>query len=275
MSKLYSSEYKEINVNFLLKSLVESKILILIVTLFMTFSSAYWAYSIDPVYKSQALIKIGHYHVVARNGDVFRKSLDSANHLTKELSYLFVGQGDSQASIVRIISERNEPDYVEIVSEGSAPEHTANAIKNLVSYVQNEHSKILSTNREQITIALKNTDVSVSAITKKQERLLSKETPYKNEDYESLLNTIELMSIIDIELGFGYISQILERKEKLELLLGDDFEENTALVGEIQTPSQPFKPRKNVIVFSGFFLGIFLSVAVIFLRKFFSAQHTK
>ena len=116
----------------------------------------------------------------------------------------------------------------------------------------------------------------VSAITKNQQRFLSKEEEESNEskDYELLFFKIQLMKIIDVELGVDYIAEILERKDRIELLLGKDkFEKNTALVGEIHTPDQPIKPRKKLIGFFGFFVRIFLSVAAVFVRELFSKQH--
>lgn len=275
MSKLYSSEYKEINVNYLLKNIVKSKILILIVILFTTLFSVFWAYSLEPVYESRALLKIGHYHVVDRHGGVTRKELGNAPELVVELEFLYYGKGDEQAEIVKVERAKNIQNYIEIVSEGITPEHSSNVIKNLVRYVQKEHAKMLLINREKHIVAFRNTDISVSGITKKQQELLSKEKSFQSEDYASLLNTMQLMSIIDIELGVGYIGQILERKEKLELLLGDKFEQNTALVGEIHSPKAPTTIGKMVIIIIGFIVGIFLSIAAAFFRIYFSEQQPK
>jgi capsular polysaccharide biosynthesis protein len=63
------------------------------------------------------------------------------------------------------------------------------------------------------------------------------------------------------------IGQLLERKEQIELMLGDGFEENSKLVGEILTSVQPIRPHKSIIIFFGFFTGLFLSVAIIFFRE--------
>ena len=276
MTKLYSSEYKELNVNYLLKIIVESKIFILIVTLFTTLFSAYWAYSLDPVYESEGLLKIGYYFEIDVNGDGYEHQLEGANELTTQLSFMFIGKGDKQASIVEITPEKPVGQYIKIVSEGITPEDSSNAINNLVRYVQNEHSRSIFNNRKKHQATFNDLVDRLSAITKNQQRFLSKEEEesYESKDYELLFFKIQLMKIIDVELGDDYISQILQRKDRIELLLSEDkFEQNTALLGEIYTSDQPIKPRKKIIVFFGFFAGILLSGAAVIFRELFSKQH--
>jgi hypothetical protein len=255
--------------------IAKSKIHIVILTLFTTLFSAYWAYSISPIYESKALLKIGQYHELERNGNIITKPLDSANELTQELSFLFIGNGDKQASIIKVFTKKNIENYIEIVSEGASPEHSSDVIKNLVNYVQEKHFKVLLNNRKQQELMLKNIVDKVDTITNKQQKLLSKESSYENKDYKSLLNTLQLMSIINSDLGVSVIGRMLERKEKLELLLSGEYEDNTTLVGEINTPNQPIRPRKKIIIFFGFFIGLFLSVAIVFSREYLSQSSAK
>lgn len=275
MSELYNSKYKEINVNFLLKKIFESKIQILIISSLVVLFSTYWAYSINEEYESKALLKIGQYHVLEKNGNTSIKYLDSAKELTKELSFLFIDKGNEQASVVKIFTQKNIENYIEIVSRGVTPEHSSSVIDNLVKHVQHNHSKILNSNKKQHELELKSVVDKINIITNKQQKLLLKDNLYDNESYTSLLNTLQLMSIINSDLGMGYIGQMLERKEKIELLLGGEYETNTQLVGKINTPTQPASPKKRVIIFFGFFIGIFLSVVIVFLRELFSKQHPK
>ena len=266
MSKLYISEYREINVNYLLKIIVTSKILILVVTLFMTAFSAYWAYSIAPIYESKALLKIGQFSTLQRDGEITHRFIESTDALAKELSYLFIGRSDNDASIIKITPDRRV-NYIEILSEGLSPENSASVITNLLIFVQNEHLKAISNNRKQLQVALRTIIDKVNAVTEKQQKFLSDDVVYDNKDYSSLVNTLQLMSIIETDLGVGYIGQLLERKEQIELMLGDGFEENSKLVGEILTSVQPIRPHKSIIIIFGFFTGLFLSVAIIFYRE--------
>ena len=230
MSKLYSSEYKEINVDYLLKIIIKSKIHIVIVTLFMTLFSIYWAHSLEPVFESKALLKIGQYSNLQQSGDIEIVPLDSADELTRELSFVFIqdNKGDeSKSSIVKVSFQENIENYIEIVAEGLTSADTINTINGLLSYVQKEHSKELSRNRRKHEVELNNIIDKVSAITKKQRKFLSNDSIYDNKDYTSLLNTLQLMSIINSDLGIGYIGQMLERKAKLELILNGHYGENS------------------------------------------------
>jgi hypothetical protein len=178
------------------------------------------AYSLDPVYESKALLKIGQYHKFERNGDVSIKPLDSANELTKELSFLFLGKAKNKSLIVKVFSQKGIENYIEIVSEGITSKHSSGVIKNLVHYVQKEHLKILANNKKRHKVELRNIVDKVDAITNKQRKFLSKEITYADKDYTSLLNTLQLMSIINSDIGVGYIGQMLEKKEKLVSSLG-------------------------------------------------------
>ncbi len=275
MPNLMDSEYREINLVYLLKLIYISKIHVLAITLVIASFSIYVAYSLDPVYESKALLKIGQYHKFERNGDVSIKPLDSANELTKELSFLFLGKAKNKSSIVKVSSQKGIENYIEIVSEGLTPEGSSMVIKDVVSYVQKEHSKQLLNIKKQHQVEFNNIVGKVETIITKQKKFLSKEGIYNNKDYSSLLNTLQLMSTLNSDLGMGYIGQMLEKKEKLELLLGGVYEENSHLVGEIFTSNHPGKPRKNVIVFFGFFIGLFLSIVTVFLREYFSKQYSK
>jgi hypothetical protein len=76
------------------------------------------------------------------------------------------------------------------------------------------------------------------------------------------------MSSINTDLGIGYIGQIIERKEKLELLIKEPYKINSKIVGAIQLNNDPATPNKQIIVFFGLFIGLLLSLSFIFIREF-------
>jgi LPS O-antigen subunit length determinant protein (WzzB/FepE family) len=83
------------------------------------------------------------------------------------------------------------------------------------------------------------------------------------------------MAIINSDLGVGYIGQMLERKEKLELMLEKGYNKNSYLVGKISVSDHPIKPRKKIIVLFGLALGLLLSTLFVFLKENFSNKHVK
>jgi hypothetical protein len=274
MSKLYSSEYKEINLGYLLKIILKSKWYILGVILSVTVLSMYIANTSVPIYESKALLKIGQYYKFERNGDITEKPLDFANELAHELSFLFLKKEVKGGHIVNIITQKNIKNHIEIISQGTSKVAASNIILDLLTYVKNKHSDILLENIERHKIELSNVIKKISAITNKQKSLLSKSN-YKDKDYASLLNTLQLMAIINSDLGVGYIGQMLERKEKLELILEEGYNKNSYLVGEISVSDHPIKPRKKIIVLFGLALGLLLSILFVFLKEYFSNKHVK
>ena len=122
-------------------------------------------------------------------------------------------------------------------------------------------------NTELKNIKIKNINKKILVITAKQNEILAKDF-YSDKGYESLLNTLQLMSSINTDLGIGYIGQIIERKEKLELLIKEPYKNNSKIVGTIQLNNDPTSPNKQIIVFFGLFIGLLLSLSFIFIREF-------
>lgn len=277
MSSLYSSEYKEINVSFLLKSLYEYKILFLIITLTITMFASYRAIIIQPLYKSEGLLKIGFYHEI-NNGSFIIRPLDSASDLTSKLSFIFIGKTDADGWIKDINVENedrsNIQEYVKIESQGISPEASANAIKQVVNYIQEQHGDILYKKNQLLKISLGIIDAEVDAITSKQDAVLSDESSYNEKEFTSVLKTIKLMSLIDDDLGISYVSEKLQNKKYIELFLTEGYSENTSLVSTIYSPEGSISPKKGLIILLGFLVGVFLSIGAIFSIKIFSANNS-
>jgi hypothetical protein len=272
VTKLYSSEYKELNVNYLLKILARSKKIIISLTLLTTFFSIYLAYSLDPVYKSEALLKIGYYFEIDINGDGYEHQLEGSNELSKLLTFEYIGKGDKQSEIVQISPIEKLGGYIKIVSEGKTPKQSVDVIKNLANYVQNEHLKAIINSKEKHKLTLENTTNKLNSIKEKKEKYLLNgiEESFDTREYESLLFKAKLMEIVDDEVSDSYVSDLLKRVDRINSILHEErFTKNSSIYGDIQTFDKPIKPRKILIIFFGFFLGIFLSITVILFKEFF------
>ena len=276
MSSMYSSEYREINVSYLLKSLYEYKILFLIITLMVTIFASYRAMLIQPIYKSEGLLKIGFYHEINNDSFIIRP-LDSASDLTSKLSFIFIGKTDADGWIQDINVENedrsNIQEYVKIESHGLSSEASANAIEQVVNYIQEQHGKILDKKNQLLQISLGIIDAEVDAITSKQDAVLSDEKSYSEKEFSSVLKTIKLMSLIDDDLGISYVSEKLQNKKYIELFLSEGYSENTSLVTDIYSPPESISPKKGLIIILGFIVGVFLSIGTIFSIKIFSANN--
>lgn len=276
MSSMYSSEYREINVSYLLKSIYEYKILFLIITLTVTIFASYRAMLIQPIYKSEGLLKIGFYHEI-NNGSFLIRPLDSASDLTSKLSFIFIGKTDADGWIQDINVENedrsNMQEYVKIESHGLSSEASANAIQQVVDYIQKQHGNILDKKNQLLQISLGIIDAEVDAITSKQDAVLSDEASYSEKEFASVLKTIKLMSLIDDDLGISYVSEKLQNKKYIELFLSEGYSENTSLVTDVYSLPESISPKKGLIILLGFIVGVFLSIGTIFSLKVFSANN--
>jgi len=267
MSKLYSSKYKELNINYLIKVFFDYKLSIFSVVLLFTGASVYLANSIKPIYEAKALIKIGQYYELQRNGDVVGRAIDSSDELAREVSFNFIGKGKDDASIYKVLHERGIDNYIELIARGSSIKTAKNEIKTVERYISDMHDSIVEKHTMQYKVELNNIVKKIGAITSKQKTFLAKDS-YNSKDYASLINTLQLMSIINADLGIGYIGQIIERREKLELLINEPYKIKSQIVGDIQENNNPVSPNKKVIVFFGFFIGLFLSLFTVFVREY-------
>lgn len=267
MSKLYNSEYREININYLLKIFSKYKLIIFLVVSLFTAASTYIATSIKPIYEAKALLKIGQYYELQRNGDVLGRPVDTSSELSREISFNFIDRGKFGSSIYKVLIEKGVDSYIELIARGDSLEGSEEIIRKVERYIVNMHDSIVKKHTKQYKVELKNINKKILVITAKQNEILAKDF-YSDKGYESLLNTLQLMSSINTDLGIGYIGQIIERKEKLELLIKEPYKNNSKIVGTIQLNNDPTSPNKQIIVFFGLFIGLLLSLSFIFIREF-------
>jgi hypothetical protein len=272
MSILYNTEYREINVNYLLKSLSEYKVLFLTITLSITLFTSYYVSTIEPIYKSEALLKIGYYNELnASDGRFLTKPLDSASDLVSKLSFIFHRQTSVNGWIEQIQVENddrsNEQEYVSIESRGASPEESSQAIENLVDYVRTQHTITLNSKRELLKITLEIINAELDAIGIKQNNILSNNDYHNQNEFSTLFNNIKLLTLMDKDLDISYISEQMRKKQVIEHFLSNEDSFNSSLVSEIYSPKNPISPNKNLIITLSFLIGIILSIGTIFTIK--------
>jgi hypothetical protein len=277
MSSIYNTDYREINVQYLLKSLYEYKILFLTITISFTLFASLYVNSIQPLYKSEGLLKIGFYQELDNNR-FLSKPLDSAADLKSKLLFVFLGRSEDDGWIDKIEVENddrsNTEEYIRIESLGTSPEGSSRAIKNLVGYVQTQHEAKLNSKRDLLKITLEIINAEVDAIGSKQDTILSDEKSYKKEEFGSLIKNIKLMSLMDEDLEISYIAEQLRKKQFIEHFLSDGYNENSSLVSPIYSPKNPVSPNKLLITVLGFLVGILFAIGLIFSIKILSDKQT-
>ena len=297
----------EIDLKELFKTIWAKKIFIVIFTLVVTILAGFYAYSKTPIYEAKALLEIGEYKI----NNTTKNSVDDASTLEKKLSTLFVDMEknlkDKTSEISNISVVKGLKNFLEIKSESTSNEEAKNEILKVLTFVQNEHEKILDDVKKQKEMELRNIDLQISDIKSKSVALIDKKIENNIKNLKSLeeqlkqidenlkkidtlnpsLAALKLMEKRDITNSINTITiqnfeleskkdelltttlyKLEESKKIIELSLLPHNYKNTQIVGEIMTNDFPTKPKKILIVAVAFVTGFIISIFLVFLFNF-------
>jgi len=192
----YNQEY-EIDLKAIFKLLVNSKILIITITLVITILGAIYAYQKVPQYRSTALIEIGNYY--DNNKEVL---IEPTETLIQELTINFIHKQRVNVSINSMIDEDERIEdvnrLIQISSSSTSSVNNNNLLNEIIEYIENRHSNLLSKNIQritnQLTSKIKLLDVDIEFI---NNTLLAKNEDEKlriSNRIESLSNQIEFIN---------------------------------------------------------------------------------
>ncbi|MFY9099490.1 Wzz/FepE/Etk N-terminal domain-containing protein [Aliarcobacter cryaerophilus] len=292
----------EIDLKELFKTIWAKKIFIVIFTLVVTILAGFYAYSKTPIYEAKALLEIGEYK---------KNPVDDAVALEKKLSTIFIDMEknlkDKTSQISNISVVKGLKNFLEIKSESTSNEEAKNEILKVLTFVQNEHEKILDDIKKQKEMELRNIDLQISDIKSKSVDLIDKKIENNIKNLKSLeeqlkqidenlkkidtlnpsLAALKLMEKRDITNSINTITiqnfeleskkdelltttlyKLEESKKIIELSLLPHNYKNTQIVGEIMTNDFPTKPKKILIVAVAFVTGFIISIFLVFLFNF-------
>ena len=292
----------EIDLKELFKTIWAKKIFIVIFTLVVTILAGFYAYSKTPIYEAKALLEIGEYK---------KNPVDDAVALEKKLSTIFIDMEknlkDKTSQISNISVVKGLKNFLEIKSESTSNEEAKNEILKVLTFVQNEHEKILDDVKKQKEMELRNIDLQISDIKSKSVALIDKKIENNIKNLKSLeeqlkqvdenlkkidtlnpsLAALKLMEKRDITNSINTITiqnfeleskkdelltttlyKLEESKQIAESLLLSHNYKNTQIVGEILTNDFPVKPKKKLIVAVAFVTGFIISIFLVFLFNF-------
>ena len=300
----------EIDLRELFKTIWAKRVFITIFTFVITAIAGVYAYTKTPIYEAKALFEIGEYRLNNTN----KNSVDDATILEKKLTTLFVdiekNLQDKTSEISNISVAKGLKNFLEIKSEAISNEEAKNEILKVLTFVQNEHEKILDDVKKQKELELKNIDLQISDIKSRTVTLIDKkiDNNIKNlenlqeqlkfvdenlkkidslnpslaalklmekKDITSLINTLTIQNF-DLEtkkdeLLTTTLYKLQENKKIVELLLLPHNYKNTQIVGEIMTNDFPAKPKKSLIIAVAFVTGFILSIFLVFFLNFIKA----
>lgn len=292
----------EIDLRELFKIIWDKKNFIILFTLAITVLATVYAYSKTPIYEAKALLEIGEYK---------KNPVDDAVALEKKLSTIFIDMEknlkDKTSQISNISVVKGLKNFLEIKSESTSNEEAKNEILKVLTFVQNEHEKILDDVKKQKEMELRNIDLQIADIKSKSVALIDKKIENNIKNLKSLeeqlkqvdenlkkidtlnpsLAALKLMEKRDITNSINTITiqnfeleskkdelltttlyKLEESKKIIELSLLPHNYKNTQIVGEIMTNDFPTKPKKKLIVAVAFVTGFIISIFLVFLFNF-------
>ena len=297
----------EIDLRELFKIIWDKKIFIILFTLVITVLATVYAYSKTPIYEAKALVEIGEYKI----NNTTKNSVDDASVITRKLTTLFIDMEknlkDKTSQISNISVVKGLKNFLEIKSESTSNEEAKNEILKVLTFVQNEHEKILDDVKKQKEMELRNIDLQIADIKSKSVALIDKKIENNIKNLKSLeeqlkqidenlkkidtlnpsLAALKLMEKRDITNSINTITiqnfeleskkdelltttlyKLEESKKIIELSLLPHNYKNTQIVGEIMTNDFPTKPKKKLIVAVAFVTGFIISIFLVFLFNF-------
>ena len=135
----------EIDLKDILKLLINSKKLIISITLIITTLGAIYASQKTPVYKSTALIEIGN-DVFADNDKYNQIPIEPAKSLIKELTINFIYKQQENVSMNTI-----EDRLIRFNTKSNNPEMNIDLLNKIIGYIENRHSNLISKKKKRIT----------------------------------------------------------------------------------------------------------------------------
>ncbi len=297
----------EIDLRELFKIIWDKKFFIILFTLAITALATVYAYSKTPIYEAKALVEIGEYKI----NNTTKNSVDDASVITRKLTTLFIDMEknlkDKTSQISNISVVKGLKNFLEIKSESTSNEEAKNEIIKVLTFVQNEHEKILDDVKKQKEMELRNIDLQISDIKSKSVALIDKKIENNIKNLKSLeeqlkqvdenlkkidslnpsLAALKLMEKRDITNSINTITiqnfeleskkdelltttlyKLEESKQIAESLLLSHNYKNTQIVGEIIINDFPTKPKKKLIVAVAFVTGFIISIFLVFLFNF-------
>ncbi len=282
----------EIDLKELFGVLWAKKTLIISITAAITIMAGIYAFNRTPIYEATVLVEIGSYKHSNRITNVL---VDSVPKLVKRLNLLFIdllkNEKDRKATITSISTVKGTSNFINIKSESTSNKLASNEINKIVTYMQSKHraeleniignrkSKITSIDRQINTIKNKQRELLSSnnnnLKNKQRELLSSNNNNLMPNGHEALVKSLQLISMINGELGIHSITELIKEKTELGLLLNKQNYKNSEVVGHIITNDYPIKDRKKLIVTVAFIAGFILSIFLVFIMNAFRKEDDK
>ena len=295
-----------IDLRELFQTIWDKKVFIIVFTLVVTIAATIFSYTKTPIYEAKALIEIGDYKTGSS-----RVAIDDAVQLQKKLNIIFIDMFKNDitkdSEVTSIDVSKGSKNFLEVKAQALSNNDAKKEIDNLLTFIQEEHIKVLDDVKKQKELELKNIDLQISDIKSKSVSLIDKKIENNIKTQEDLsaqlqqinknlksietlnpsLAALKMMEKKDItselnnintqlfelenkkdELLTTTIYKLEENRKILELQLLPHNYKNTQIVGDIILNDYPIKPKKKLIVVVAFVTGFILSIFLVFFLQF-------
>ena len=217
-----------------------------------------------------------------------------------------------KSEISSIVVPKGSKEFLEIKSLAVSNDFALKEIEKVISYVQEEHKKILNDVKQRRELKVANLDVQIYNIQNKAIPLLENKINFQEKTLVEFNNQIERISknLKNIELSNPSLSalklmekrdltafiidlntKIMDMKDKKEMLSTVEIDKlkekklllsslmmphnykNTQIIGEIIINDDPIKPKKILILIVSFIIGLILSIFLVFILEFIRSEN--
>lgn len=229
-----------------LNLLINSKKIIIAITLICTIIAAIYAYSQKPVFVSTANLIVGHYN---------NKDLLDAEQISNELSFYLDGNF--------ILDDRIGKFYIIKVTDVSK-DIAINSLNVIVDYIIDSSKKIIDHKIQDDKLTLAEINSNIDLMEQELNRLISLEN-VPNTDFNFFKFTSELgLEVLHLKFSGDSLANKLN---------SSDLFAYTELYEEIKTSQKPSKRLSTILV--GFIAGFVLSIIFVIIRQNWLQAQTK
>ncbi len=253
----------EINLQDFLKYLINSKIIIIVITLICTSIATAYHFTRDPLYKSIAYLDMGHYsdiEVVKNTYKIKRLQVFSGKYLDNLKTEMnFYKNND-----FNMRRHGNGEKFVEITTYAPSTKLAKNSIKEVIDYIIDKSNQTIAQAKANDKIMLESLSSQINFLEKQLDRM---QKNIGNNEIKS--NSSNYVFPYESELIIK-LNELYAEKNSLSLVFFDlDNYKKSILSKEIKTIRVVTTPPLITLILLGSIAGFMLSVLIIILIIFF------
>jgi len=194
-------EEDEIDLRELFKTIMNHKVMIMVITAVVTLGSIVYVLNVTPIYQAKALVEIGNYKLNNNNNNNNNNNkalVDNPSQLVKKLNVLYIdllkNDKDRKAYIESIEVPKNSKEFIEIKALGTSNKLASNQIDIVVKYMQDKHKEIMDDVKLRREMEIKNISTNIQTIKTRVAPLLSQKIKLQEKtlaEFNHQLKTID------------------------------------------------------------------------------------